>query len=687
VPRPSLSGQLDAAIAAVLRGRAGAPTAGPFESAEERRFYGLSEEAETASRAAVELLPARLQPLVALIEDLSDLASEDFRIHLKTELERSAIMSTTAQMAPEKRAVRPVPEGYLTVTPHLTVNGGPAAVEFYKNAFGATEVMRLVMPDATIGHAELKIGDAMIMLSDEFPNFGNRSPHSVGGSPVRIHLYVDDVDAVQVRAAAAGAMITSPAADRDYGERSAVLTDPYGHLWAISTHLEDMNFEQYMQRQAAGGQGVARSAKAGNPVRPGFHTVNAQITVNDAVRAIEFYKRAFGAVEREEMRFGDPAGDISHAELSVGDSGLMIQTESEQYGRRSPLALGGTPVVIHLYVPDVDAFVNRAVAAGARVLMPVRDQFYGDRSGRIEDPFGHCWIVSTHIEDVSPEEIERRTAAFMQGTAAKPEGSQESAATTEAEGSESPSQFTAVTPYLALYRTAEFLAFVKDLFRATQTFVQPHPTGGIAHAEVRIGNSMLMLGGSPDMTYAETPAALHTYVENVDKVYRRALEAGSTSLNAPEDMEYGERGASVSDPFGNHWYLAEPLAGRSIPKGLRTVTPSLHPVNADRMIDFMKQVFDAEEVAQYADAAGVIRHAQVRIGDAVIELGEAHGPYQPMPSALYVSVKDTDATFQRAVEAGVSVVRPPADQPYGVRLAWVTDPFGVHWYITTPLKK
>ncbi|HTR89827.1 MAG TPA: VOC family protein, partial [Solirubrobacteraceae bacterium] len=249
------------------------------------------------------------------------------------------------------------------------------------------------------------------------------------------------------------------------------------------------------------------------------------------------------------------------------------------------------------------------------------------------------------------------------------------------------SAFTDVTPYLALYQAGELLAFLKNVFGATQTFLEPDPSGGIMHAEVRIGNSMLMVGGSPRMTYPETPAALHTYVDEVDAVYRRALDAGSASIHEPMDMDYGERGASVKDPFGNHWYLATPLAGRSIPEGLRTITPSLHPRGAAAMIDFLRQVLAAEEVSRYADAAGVIRHATVRIGDAVIELGEAHGPYQPMPSALYVTVPDVDRTHERALAAGVTVVRPPANQPYGVRMSWVTDPFGVHWYITTPLKK
>jgi PhnB protein len=612
---------------------------------------------------------------------LRNLPRPDFKAHLRTEFERRKPMASTSGTASAKRKVLPVPEGYHSVAPYLAIKGAAQAIEFYKKAFGATEVMRLRMPDGKIGHAEIQIGDSRIMLSDEFPEHGSPSPESVGGSPVRIHLYVENVDALAAQAAAAGATITNPVADRDYGERSAVLTDPFGHHWAISTHLEDMTFEQYRQRHAqAGGAHVEasrRAAKPVSPVRPGFHTANAQLTVSGGIEAIEFYKRAFGAVERESMRFASPDGTLSHAELTIGDSGVMLQTESEEYHRRSPATLGGTPVKIHLYVENADALAAQAVAAGAKLLRPVQDQFYGDRSGQIEDPFGHVWIVSTHIEDVTNEEIERRSAAFMQGTAASPAAT--TARSSIREG------FSSITPYLAVRRAVELMDFLKEVLGATELMRAPGPSGGIMHAEVRIGNSMVMLGGSPDMPYPETPGALHTYVGDVDAVYERALAAGASSIHGPQDMDYGERGASVKDAFGNHWYLATPLAGRSIPEGLRTVTPSLHPRNAGRTIDFLKQAFGAEQVSRYADSAGVIRHATVRIGDAMIEMGEAHGPYQPMPSAMFLYVEDVDSLHARAVAAGASVVRPPADQPYGERMSWVTDPFGFHWYLAKPL--
>ena len=147
-------------------------------------------------------------------------------------------------------APRPIPEGYHSVTPYLIVTGAASAIEFYKHAFGAKEVMRIPHPDGRVGHAELQIGDSRIMLADEFPEIGARSPMSLGGTPVGIQLYVDDVDAVTARALAAGAKMLRPLKDQFYGDRSGTLNDPFGHQWTISTHKEDISPEE-MQRRAA----------------------------------------------------------------------------------------------------------------------------------------------------------------------------------------------------------------------------------------------------------------------------------------------------------------------------------------------------------------------------------------------------------------------------------------------------
>lgn len=146
---------------------------------------------------------------------------------------------------------RPVPEGYATVTPYLIVADAARAIEFYVRAFGATELMRHVDSSGKVGHAEVRIGDSRVMLADEFPDHGARSPKSVGGTPVFIHLYVEDVDALAARAAAAGAKVIRPLENQFYGDRSTTLEDPFGHVWNVATHVEDVSEEEMKRRAAA----------------------------------------------------------------------------------------------------------------------------------------------------------------------------------------------------------------------------------------------------------------------------------------------------------------------------------------------------------------------------------------------------------------------------------------------------
>jgi len=146
------------------------------------------------------------------------------------------------------------------------------------------------------------------------------------------------------------------------------------------------------------------------PIPDGFHTATPYMIIRDAARAIEFYKKAFGATE--VYRHADAGGKIRHAQIRIGDSPFMIADEFPEFSVcRSPQSLNGSPMHIYLYVEDVDAVFNQAVASGATTLMPVMDQFYGDRSGGVTDPFGHVWWIATHKEDVSPEEIQKRAAA------------------------------------------------------------------------------------------------------------------------------------------------------------------------------------------------------------------------------------------------------------------------------------
>jgi PhnB protein len=147
--------------------------------------------------------------------------------------------------------VKPIPDEYRGAMPYLCARDAASAIEFYKQAFGATEVMRFDGPDGKVGHAEIRLGDAVIMLSDEYPEMGVVSPQALGGSPVGIHLYVEDVDALVNRATAAGATVRTPPEDKFYGDRSATLGDPFGHVWYFSTHIEDVTPEEMRRRAEA----------------------------------------------------------------------------------------------------------------------------------------------------------------------------------------------------------------------------------------------------------------------------------------------------------------------------------------------------------------------------------------------------------------------------------------------------
>ncbi|MCA1581428.1 MAG: VOC family protein [Acidobacteria bacterium] len=153
-----------------------------------------------------------------------------------------------------------IPPGYEAVVPYLIVQGAAAAIDYYKKAFGAKEVMRMPGPDGKIGHADLIIGGGHVMLADESPGMGHRGPTSFGGSPVSLCLYVDDVDTVVNQAAAAGGKITRPVADQFYGDRTGGLTDPFGHIWFVMTHVEDVSNEEMVKRAAAMAQSHSTTA-------------------------------------------------------------------------------------------------------------------------------------------------------------------------------------------------------------------------------------------------------------------------------------------------------------------------------------------------------------------------------------------------------------------------------------------
>ncbi|RJP35975.1 MAG: VOC family protein [Phycisphaerales bacterium] len=156
---------------------------------------------------------------------------------------------------------------------------------------------------------------------------------------------------------------------------------------------------------------MAQSVK---PIPAGYHSLTPHLTVRNAAQAVEFYKKAFGA-KNEQICYAPDGEHVMHAEIQIGDSKLMLNDESPEWGCLSPLSKPGAGFLVNIYVDDVDAVFNRAVEAGATPVMPVADQFWGDRYGQLTDPFGHRWSIATHKEDVSPDEIKRRAEAFFAG--------------------------------------------------------------------------------------------------------------------------------------------------------------------------------------------------------------------------------------------------------------------------------
>src|SRR6202050_5553673 len=313
-----------------------------------------------------------------------------------------------------------------------------------------------------------------------------------------------------------------------------------------------------------------------------------RLTFKDAAKAIEFYKHAFGA--KEVMRFETETG-IPHAQITIGDSSIILSEEWPEGGRFSAETLGASPVQLSLGVEDVDSFAKRAVDAGLKVILLIRDQFYGRREGSFVDPFGYTWNISTVKEEMSVEEMHRR----MKGLTTGPEGGRMSVKDEQVKPV--PPGFHTVTPYMIAADGDAILAFAKNVFGAEQVLRVIGGAGGI-HGETRIGGTMLMMGGGiPGKPFSgkANATAVHIYVEVPEGAYQKALQAGATSISEPQDHEYGEHGASVKDPFGNLWYIATHQGESYVPKGLNNVNVYMHPLRAEPVIGFLKRALGALE--------------------------------------------------------------------------------------------
>ncbi len=454
-------------------------------------------------------------------------------------------------------------------------------------------------------------------------------------------------------------------------------------LVRIAAELRNLPSARFKARLKSELEGKKRMStvleKSSGPVAGVQISAVPDLVFRDSAKAIEFYTRAFGA--KETFRF-EAGGQIPHAEILIGDSKVGLRDEWPEGGRFSAETLGSSPVIMSIQVDNADRFVERAVAAGMKILRPLKDQFYGVRDATLADPFGYSWNIRQVIEELSVEEMHRRHGQLDVG----PEGGQ---MRKEPRGVDPvPRGFRTVTPYLVAADGNALLDFVKQTFSAEEMLRIQTPIGGV-HGEMRVGDSVLMMGGGvPGKKFPGTlqPQALHVYVEDADAVYQKALAAGATSIDEPRDQDYGERSASIQDRAGNFWYIATAKGESHVPHGLHNVNPYLHPLRAEPFISFLKRAFNAEEVAKYASPNGVVNHAVVRVGDSVLEMGEAHGKYQPMEPMFYIYVPNMEAVYRQAIAAGATSFQEPTDQPYGDRNAAVKDPFGNKWYIATHIK-
>jgi PhnB protein len=487
MPKPNLSEQLDRAIQALL-------TPGPAP----RRRDGAATQAPIAA-------------LARTAGQLRGLPRADFKATLRAKLEGRSTMASKAVTAPQARQ---------TATAYLIVKDAARAIEFYKQAFGATEIMRLNGPAERIGHAEIRIGNSIIMLADEFPDYGAISAETLGGSPVKILLQVDDVDAVAARALAAGAKVVRPVQDQFYGERSGQFSDPFGYTWMISTQTEQLTAEEIERRFAALRQpATAPSAEAEKPkwtlpvpyIRKGFRTLTPYLLVPGAANLIDFYKQAFSA--EEIFRVARPGSDLMmHAEVRIAGSMVELADATAEFKPRASSNI--------LYVPDVDVVFHRAVEAGATLLAAPADRPWGDRDGAVRDPGGNTWYITTH------------------GT-----------------GPHVTADTPAIVPVFLVQDAEKYVDFLKQAFHARELFMTRDAEGKIRHSRLRVGNSILS-GGEVHGEFQAAPFLLHMYVPNTDEVYASALRHGATSIRGLEDAPYGDRTATVQDPAGNLWSLA-----------------------------------------------------------------------------------------------------------------------------------
>jgi PhnB protein len=286
------------------------------------------------------------------------------------------------------------------VTPYLTVADGAAALEWYADAFGAVEQFRVVGDDGRLGHAEFTIGDARFMISDEYPEIGVRSPASLGGTAVALHLSVTAVDAMFDRAVAAGATSLRPPADQPHGARHGVLVDPYGHRWMLSQPLETFDLDTYRRRSEGSGYRVVPSAPSGSAElaasahRPGRGAIWAAVFYRDAPAGIRFLVDVFG-FEEQLVVTGRDDRTVVHSELRWPEGGIV---QAGTYDAANVYALAPGQQSLYVVTADPASVWERSQAAGLDVVRPPESPDYdpGGLTFAVRDPEGNVWSFGSY---------------------------------------------------------------------------------------------------------------------------------------------------------------------------------------------------------------------------------------------------------------------------------------------------
>lgn len=278
----------------------------------------------------------------------------------------------------------------LTTTPYLCVHDGAGAIDWYVAAFGATEQLRVVGDDGLLGHAELTVGTARFMLSDEHPALGVVSPRTLGGTAVAIHLEVADVDATYARAVEHGATALREPADQPHGARHGTLLDPFGHRWMLSQQLEQVSIDEYAQRSEGSGYRVERPTRSGEPYVDGIW---GSMTYRDPDAGIRFVRDVLGFEELVLVRGDD--GGIVHSEYRWPEGGIVqISGADEANPFLPPPGQNG----LYVITQDPQAVWERCVAAGVEVIREPEEPHYdpGGRGFSVRDPEGNAWSFGTY---------------------------------------------------------------------------------------------------------------------------------------------------------------------------------------------------------------------------------------------------------------------------------------------------